>query len=70
MIYMKRNYCPPRCLEIQMSTYGEVALGAAGSGSVPEESQLAKPSYGFDEGDTDTKGYFKSNSPWSDAEKE
>ena len=53
-----------------MSTFGEVALGVADSGSVPEESQLAKPSYGFDEGDTDTKGYFKSNSPWSDAEKE
>lgn len=67
---MKRSYCPPRCLEIQMSTYGEVALGAAGSGSVPEEGQLAKPSYGFGEENTDTKDTYKNLSPWGDDENE
>lgn len=47
-------------MEVQMSTYGDIALGLSGSDSVPEESQLSKPTF-MDENDD----FNENNSLWN-----
>lgn len=58
---MKKDYCPPRCEALLITTYGDVALVPSVSGSVPEEVQLSKPSFTGDEDDSEV-----SKSLWSD----